>query len=87
MRSPIPIKIRNNLDHPIRLTVTISSSGRNDDQILITVGQKGATLKQWYGVCIDRDLEPNKSWDDAGSLTIEPNYFLTIKGEEEEGES
>jgi len=74
----IPIRLRNTTKYPIHLTITISGSGRNDDAILITVGSQGTSLKDWYGACVDQDLEPNKSWKNGGILTIKPRYSLEV---------
>jgi len=82
-----PIAIRNNLSETVRVTVTVSGSGRNqDDQILITVSPKGTTLRDYYGICIDKDVEPTKEWEDAGILIIEPRYKFQIEGKKTEVE-
>lgn len=75
----LPINIRNMGKHPVRITITVSSDGREHDEILITLGEKGKSLKGYYGVyCIDKDLEPNSEWENVGILNIESKYKLRI---------
>jgi len=82
-----PISIRNNLGHTVRVTVAVSSSGRNQDEhILITVSPKGTTLRDYYQICIDKDVESSKEWEDAGILIIEPRYKFQIEGKKTEVE-
>ena len=69
------VRARNNLHIPIRLTLTNSG-----DTILITVGESGTALKDYYQVCIDTDLPPNRVWERVGSLDIESKYKLSIRG-------
>jgi len=76
----IGIRARNNLQIPIRLTLTNTNVGA--PEILITVGKRGAALKTFYGVCIDTDLLPNEEWEDIGSLDIKGEYRISIRGEE-----
>jgi len=71
------IKARNNLPIPIRLTLT-NSNDEEQDRILITVGKQGIALKDFYRVCIDTDLLPNKEWEGIGSLDIEGKYIVSI---------
>jgi len=81
-----PISVRNNLSQTVRVTVTVSSSGRNqDEKILITVSPKGTTLRDYYQICIDKDVQPSNEWEDAGVLVIEPRYEFRIKGAENHG--
>ena len=74
----IRIRARNNLDIPVRLTVTATNG---DPEILITIGSPGAALKDYYRVCIDTDLAPSREWDDIGNLGIENNYRVSVKAE------
>lgn len=79
----IEIGARNNLNVPIRLTLT--KAGYNDDttKILIVIGNKGVALKSYYSVCIDTDLPPNQEWEDIGSMCIDAKCTLSIKGKTE----
>jgi len=76
----IQIRARNNLPLPIRLTVVATNDGRNESDILITIGDKGASLKSFYGVCIDTDLRPNEDWQEIGNLNLEIKHRVSIKG-------
>ena len=71
------IGARNNLNIPIHLTLTNSGN-----RILITVGEGGTNLRDFYRVCIDANLSPNRVWEDVGSLEIENEYKLSICGKE-----
>ena len=73
------IKARNNLHIPIRLTLTNASDGKHGI-ILITVGEGGTALKDFYRVCIDMDLSPNKTWEEVGELKIENDYKIAVCG-------
>jgi len=66
---------------PVRVTMTVSG-----DNILLTIGEKGASLKQFYLACIDRDLKPNTSWELVGNLEIDAKYRLQIRGIQNEGQ-
>ncbi|HUX48998.1 MAG TPA: hypothetical protein VMV76_07600 [Dehalococcoidia bacterium] len=79
----INIRARNNLDIPVRLTITSTSV---DQEILITIGSSGAKLKDYYNVCIDTDLAPSREWDDIGNLGIENNYRVSVKAEGKEND-
>ena len=72
------IRARNNLHIPIRLTLTNSG-----DRILITIGESKVALKDFYGVCIDTELLPNRVWEDVGSFEIKSEYRLSICGKKE----
>jgi len=74
------VRARNNLDIPIRLTITQSS------EILITIGKKGASLKQYYLACIDADLPPSQDWEEVGQLDIKTKHFVSFRGREDENE-
>ena len=76
----IIIRARNNLDIPIRLTLTRSVS-QCESEILITVGHEGATLKDFYKVCVDTDLIPNQEWGQVGSLSISTKSNISFSGE------
>ena len=77
----IVISARNNLEIPIRLTLTNSGDKDDDCRILITVGVEGAVLKGFYGVCADTDLPPSEDWNDFGLLCIETKSKVSITGE------
>ena len=79
----IIIKARNNLDKPIRLTLSNSSDGTNS-QILITVGHEGVKLSDYYRVCIDADLPLMKEWQEIGSLNMDTKIHATINGKQSE---
>ena len=76
----ITVSTRNNLKIPVRLTLTSVGYKNDDTRILITIGNEGAVLKNYYGVCIDTDLPPNQDWDDVGSLCIETKSKVSIEG-------
>ena len=71
------IRARNNLDIPIRLTLTVTHT---ESEILITIGEEGAKLAGFYSVCSDTDLLPAKEWQEIGSLDVENRYKVSIAG-------
>ena len=75
----INIRARNNLDVPVRLTLTNVRS-RNECEILITVGQEGTALKDYYRVCVDTDLLPSEEWEEIGSLQIDTESKVSFAG-------
>lgn len=81
----ITVSARNNLKIPIRLTLSNVSSGQDDACILITIGNEGAALKDFYRICIDTDILPNQDWDDVGSLCIDTKCKVSIEGKTETG--
>jgi len=70
----IDIGVRNNLKVPVRLTLT------NNGRILITIGEEGVTLKDYYRVCVDADISPNKEWQEVGSLYIDTKSEVSFEG-------
>ena len=76
----VGIEARNNLQIPIRLTVVNVGGGRDENRILITIGEEGVRLKGFYSVCIDADLPPTKEWSEVGELSFEPKYRISISG-------
>ena len=73
----IAIRARNNLNIPVRLTLI--RSGENEE-ILITIGEEGTTLKAYYSVCVDADIPPNKEWEEIGSLHIDTKSVVSFLG-------
>lgn len=75
----IIVRAKNNLDAPIRLTLT-NSGYKNDHQILITIGKEGTQLKDYYNICIDTDLPNCQEWVEVGHLNIETESRITLSG-------
>lgn len=74
----IPVNVRNETEQPIRITIAVSGSGRNDDKILITIGSK-KPLKSIYGHnCVEQDLEADKTWREVGTLELETKYDVSL---------
>lgn len=78
----IIIRARNNLDVPIRLTLTNSGYGDNH-QILIAVGHDGTSLKGYYNICVDTDLLPDKEWREIGLLNMDTKTSVNFTGKTE----
>jgi len=76
----IPIRARNNLDIPIRLTLTRTGYNSENDEILVTVGEEGTALKDYYRICVDADISPNKEWKEVGSLYINTKSTVSLSG-------
>jgi len=76
----IAIRARNNLDIPIRLTLTRTGYNDENDEILITIGEEGTTLKDYYRVCIDTDILPSKEWGEVGLLHIDTKSKVSFSG-------
>jgi len=76
----IKISARNNLNVPIRLTLTNVGLSGEDARILITIGEAGKKLSGYYRVCIDTDLPPNQEWEDIGTLSIETRCKVSLIG-------
>lgn len=76
----MPISIRNNLKYPFRITMAIS--GVKENTILITISPKATrSLKDFYGICVDRIVKPDADWGKIGSLDMtDLNVRLNIKG-------
>jgi len=77
------VEARNNLKIPIRLTVTALNKivNRTAPQILITIGEKGTSLKNFYLTCIDVDLPPKQEeWEKVGVLEVLSDPKISIKG-------
>ncbi|MBU1173528.1 MAG: hypothetical protein KKD44_28505 [Proteobacteria bacterium] len=77
----VGILARNNLNIPLRLTITNVKDGRDEGNILITIGGEGVSLRSWYSICIDTDLSPNEDWQEIGSMQLEAKYNVSIRGE------
>jgi len=80
----IAIAARNNLNVPIRLTLTNVGYKHEDSRILITIGKEGATLKDYYRVCLDVDILPNDDWQEIGLLHIDTKTKVNFEGGEKE---
>jgi len=81
----IPIAVRNTSQHFIRFTIALSGSGRNDDALLVTIGSKKESPKDYYGQnCVEVDLEPNTDWNNIGELQphARPNWRIDDRIEE-----
>ncbi len=78
--SDINIRARNNLDVPIRLTLTRLGHNDGNDEILIAVGEQGAGLNEYYRICIDTDVLPSKEWGEIGSLGLDMKPTVSFKG-------
>ncbi len=76
----IEVSARNNLNVPIRLTLTVAGTRPEDTRILITVGPPGVKLSGFYSVCIDTDLHPNEDWGEIGTLSIETKCRASLRG-------
>ena len=76
----IEINARNNLNVPIRLTLTNVGTDREDARILITIGEAGTKLSDYYRVCIDTDLSPKQAWEEIGTLCIDTRCMASLKG-------
>ena len=76
----IEISARNNLNVPIRLTLTNVGTNSEDAQILITIGEAGVKLSGFYSVCIDTDLPPKQEWEEIGTLNIDTRCKTSIRG-------
>ena len=76
----IEISARNNLNVPIRLTLTNVGTNSEDARILITIGEAGVKLSGFYGVCIDTDLPPKQEWEEIGTLSIDTRCKASLIG-------
>jgi len=76
----IEISARNNLNVPIRLTLTNVGTNSEDARILITIGEAGTKLSGFYGVCIDTDLPPKQEWEEIGTLSIDTRCKASLRG-------
>ncbi len=76
----IEISARNNLNVPIRLTLTNVGTNSEDARILITIGEAGVKLRDYYRVCIDTDLPPNQEWEGIGTLGIDTRCKASLIG-------
>jgi len=76
----IEISARNNLNVPIRLTLTNVGTNPEDSRILITIGEAGAKLSGYYRVCIDTDLPPGQDWEEIGNLSIDTKCKALLIG-------
>lgn len=78
----IRIEARNNLNIPVRLTLVNVNDGKNQSRILITIGKEGVALRDFYTVCIDTNLPPEREWREIGSLSWEADYHVSLSGKE-----
>ena len=78
----IQIEARNNLNIPVRLTITNANDGRNQNRILVTIGKEGTTLREFHTVCIDADLPVDEEWQEVGGLNLEADYHISVSGKE-----
>ena len=76
----IEISARNNMNVPIRLTLTTVGISSEDDRILITIWESGVKLSGFYGVCIDTDLPPKQEWEEIGTLSIDTRCKVSLNG-------
>ncbi len=83
----VEISARNNLNLPVRLTLTNVGTNSEDARILITIGKAGVKLSGFYGVCIDADILPTQEWQKIGTLTIDTRCKTAIRGLDKPGES
>ena len=78
-----PIWIKNNLEIPVRITINASNKleGRIEPEIRIIVGKEGVSLKSYFNVCIDSDVQPNEEWEEVGVLEVlnEPRIKVVCK--------
>jgi len=80
----IPIKAWNISQHPVKITIAVTSSGINDEEILITVGPQEKSLKSMYGQnCLEQDLEPDKTWKHVGVIELQSKHSFKLKQESE----
>lgn len=83
MGEKVEIRARSTLNIPVRLTLAITQGGGDPAEILVTVSERGKSIKGVYGHnCADADLLPDKEWNDLGTLEIEARHNISISGKE-----